>query len=69
MIRIKLVPNSIPNAEGEWKTVPVDLPEHADWKETDRLVEAFVPEGYHIVAVERVNVLTTPHENVSPEPQ
>jgi hypothetical protein len=53
--RIKIVPNSNPNAEGEWVEIDLDLGgrERRRWRTMEHLVTPFVPEGHHVVAVER----------------
>jgi hypothetical protein len=53
-MKIKIVPDAIPNADGEWVDIPLDLAGHGHlrWRETERLVKPFVPEGYHVVAIE-----------------
>lgn len=53
MTRIKLVPNETPNADGEWLDIPIDLPARTRWRFYEEAVKAFVPEGFHVVAVER----------------
>ncbi len=51
--RIKIVPDATPNADGEWINIAVDLPSRTRWKFMEERVKAFVPEGHHVVAVER----------------
>lgn len=52
--RIKIVPDSDMNAEGEWIDIPtVDLPERTRWIAMESRVRPYIPAGYHVVAVER----------------
>lgn len=52
---IKIVPDSAPNADGEWITVPVDIPANRPrpwlWRDEAAIVEPFVPEGFHVVSI------------------
>lgn len=53
MTRIKIVPNKEPNADGEWIEIPLSLPERRRWTSIEHLVAPHVPEGFHVVSVER----------------
>lgn len=53
MTRIKIVPDTAPNDDGEWIEVPVDLPERTRWRFMEAIVQPHIPAGYHAVAVER----------------
>ncbi len=59
--RIKIVPDTEPNAEGEWVEVPLDL--SGRWKGMEALVAPYIPAGHHVVAVERGAVAS---RNVTP---
>lgn len=54
IVKIKLVPNDEPNADGEWKAVEVTLPfsTGTSWLAAASRLAPYVPEGYHIVAYE-----------------
>lgn len=52
IVRIKLVPNAEPNADGEWKTINVTLPfpsSNSSWIAAANHLAPYVPEGYHVV--------------------
>jgi hypothetical protein len=53
MTRIKIVPDAMPNADGKWIDIPVDLPCRTRWKTMEALVVPFIPVDHHVVAVER----------------
>ncbi len=54
MAQIKIVPDSAPDAEGEWiTTIPVEFPHSMKWLETEQLVRSHIPAGFHLVAVAR----------------
>jgi hypothetical protein len=54
IVRIKLVPDAEPNADGEWKTVEVTLPFPSgnNWLAAASRLAPYEPQGYHIVAYE-----------------
>jgi hypothetical protein len=66
MIEIKIVPNAEPNAEGEWiETTIARMPGGPSrWTDLEQLVRPFVPEGFHVVAVD---TRTEPSPPVQPE--
>ena len=52
-VRMKLVPDAEPNADGEWKCVDVDISLRPQFERFRTAVVALahkVPRGYHIVA-------------------
>ncbi len=53
MTMIKIVPDSSPNADGEWVDIPVTFPRSMKWLETEQLVRSHIPAGFHLVAVSR----------------
>jgi hypothetical protein len=53
MTRIKVVPNSHPNADGEWIELPIDLPNRMRWAFMEPLVRPHIPAGHHVVSLER----------------
>jgi hypothetical protein len=52
-IRVKIVPDIHPNADGEWIELAVDLSPAVlrSWQAQEVAVMPFVPKGYHVVAV------------------
>jgi len=54
-IRIRLVPNDQPNADGHWILVDMGMPKsrgcHARWTDTVEAVKEHIPEGFHVVSV------------------
>jgi hypothetical protein len=54
MIRIKVVRNESPNAEGHCIDVQAALPLGSSWTRMVATLAPHVPEGHHIVKVERV---------------
>lgn len=55
--RIKIVPITEPNAEGEWRIITAhDLenmpPSRRGWRATADLLAPFVPDGFTVVSVE-----------------
>lgn len=52
-IRVKIVPDAHPNADGEWIELAVDLSPAAlrSWLKCETEVFPHVPIGYHVVAV------------------
>jgi hypothetical protein len=52
MSRIKIVPNAMPNADGEWIECPFELPSKTRWRHIETMVNSIVPDGHHIVAIE-----------------
>lgn len=54
-IRIKVVSDDDPNAEGEWIVIKDErMPLEASWKSACDHVARHCPEGKHIVAMENV---------------
>lgn len=56
--RLKIVPNDAPNdapnADGRWIEIPDKLPLTVSWKRACDAVAGYVPEGFHVVAMERL---------------
>lgn len=52
-IRIKVVPDATPNADGEWIETTLVMTSRVKWLAMEMLVKPFVPKGHHVVAVER----------------
>lgn len=52
--RLKIVPKSDPNAEGEWIEIDIKLPQTVRWEEIDRLVSRHVPETHYVTKVEKI---------------
>lgn len=50
-IRIKIVPDAEPNADGEWIRLDCDMPLTLSWRRACDQVAGFVPVGFHIVAM------------------
>jgi hypothetical protein len=52
IVRIKIVPDDFPNADGEWRDLPAPvLPEKDGWVATEAAVACYAPEGFHVVGV------------------
>jgi hypothetical protein len=52
--RIKIVPKTEPNSDGEWIEVEAEeMPKTTKWIETDRWFKPHVPDTYFLVQVER----------------
>jgi hypothetical protein len=54
--QIKLVPDSDLNAEGKWTDVPAGPPPGAQWWEYEKLYAPQIPDGFHMVAIQSVEV-------------
>jgi hypothetical protein len=52
--RIKIVPKTIPNGDGEWREVKADLPVEACWLDLVVALGDYVPETHFLCAMERV---------------
>jgi hypothetical protein len=50
--QIKIVPNTDPNADGEWIDIPIDVSDVRGWRNVASAVDPHVPEGFHVVAVD-----------------
>lgn len=53
--RIKLVPKTTPNADGEWREVEADLPASARWLDLAVALGDHVPETHFLCSIERVS--------------
>lgn len=60
MTRIKIVPDTAPNADGEWIECPVELPRSSRWRHMEAVVAQCTPKGFHVVAVEAGPRFTEP---------
>jgi hypothetical protein len=54
MYRIKIVPKTTPNADGEWREVEADLSAITRWLDASVALGDHVPETHFLAAVERV---------------
>ncbi len=52
MVKIKIVPNATPNADGKWLVIDAKMPDTRGWVNSVEHFAPHVPEGYHLVAVE-----------------
>lgn len=50
-MRIKIVPNDEPNAEGRWTHAPGDPPQTRNWCNSVDAVAEHVPAGWHVVSI------------------
>jgi len=53
--QIKLIPDARPNADGKWVDVPEAPPVGMKFAEYDNLYRAQIPEGFHMVAIQRID--------------
>lgn len=51
IVRIKIVPDAEPNADGTWQAVDIELAPKAiaKWFDAERVFAPFMPAGYHVV--------------------
>jgi hypothetical protein len=53
--KIKIVPNAAPNADGRWITIEGEAPMRSlSCRDTFDKISHHAPEGYHVVAFERI---------------
>lgn len=52
---IKIVPDSAPNADGEWIEIAAEIPrvKGINWLGIVAVLKPHVPEGFHIVAISK----------------
>ena len=53
--QIKIVPDNRPNADGEWVDVPEGPPPGMKFAGYEGLYRAQIPEGFHMVAIQKVS--------------
>lgn len=52
-MKIKIVPESTPNADGKWIDIAAVIPESVSgWRQTENFLSPHVPDGFMLVAVE-----------------
>jgi hypothetical protein len=53
-VRIKIVPNSAPNADGRWIDADTQMPRTSRWREAEAQLRPFIPAEHHMVSYEIV---------------
>jgi uncharacterized protein YeaO (DUF488 family) len=53
--QIKLVPDNRPNADGRWVDVPVVPPHGMKFAMYSDLYRKQIPEGFHMVAIQKID--------------
>jgi hypothetical protein len=51
--RVKAVPDSEPNADGKWYSLPDDINVGKTWADHVDATARYIPDDHHIVAIDR----------------
>ena len=49
--QIKIVPNLLPDSDGQWLEIEHDAPLPRRWRATEEALRAHIPDGHHLVEI------------------